>query len=107
VVPCGNGHGTVRDLMLRAATRYNKATGRPPDAWVKVHSLQSADGGLLDPDDRLQDVADDREQIVAVYEQRDPPPGQHRGGDGTSASSDSPVQFTEEIGGCQEAADCY
>ncbi|XP_037083709.1 partitioning defective 3 homolog [Pollicipes pollicipes] len=66
---------------------------QPNDSWVTVHSLKSADGGLLDPDDRLSDVADDREQIVAVYEERDGRASQH--GDGTSASSDgtrSPVQ---------------
>ena len=50
-----------------------------------VHSLQSrSDGGLLDPDDRLVDVADDREQIVAKFEERY---GPHAGGDGASGSS--------------------
>ncbi|KAF0314509.1 Partitioning defective 3 [Amphibalanus amphitrite] len=71
--------------------------GSPTDCWVSVLSLQSSDGGLLDPDDRLSDVADDREQIVAVFEERDGRSALYRGGDGTSASSDgtrSPVQFT-------------
>ena len=72
------------------------------DCWVSVLSLQSSDGGLLDPDDRLSDVADDREQIVAVFEERDGRSALYRGGDGTSASSDgtrSPVQFTVSRGG--------
>ncbi|KAF0309963.1 Partitioning defective 3 [Amphibalanus amphitrite] len=97
VVPCGDGNASVRDLMLQAASRYKKATGKPSDCWVSVLSLQSSDGGLLDPDDRLSDVADDREQIVAVFEERDGRSALYRGGDGTSASSDgtrSPVQFT-------------
>ncbi|XP_037089393.1 LOW QUALITY PROTEIN: partitioning defective 3 homolog [Pollicipes pollicipes] len=97
VVPCGSGNGSVRDLMLRSAARYKKATGRPSDSWVTVHSLKSVDGGLLDPDDRLSDVADDREQIVAVYEEHGGRAAPHGGGDGTSGSSDgtaSPVPLT-------------
>ena len=31
VVPCGDGNGSVRDLMLRATTRYTKAAG-----WVST-----------------------------------------------------------------------
>jgi len=30
---------------------------------VVVHQLKSSDGGILDPDDRLCDVVDDREQV--------------------------------------------
>ena len=33
------------------------------DYWVTVHSLKSLDGGILDQDDRLIDVVDDREQV--------------------------------------------
>ena len=37
---------------------------QPPDYWVSVHNLKSSsDGGILDPDDELCDVADDREQV--------------------------------------------
>ena len=28
VVPCGDGNGSVQDLMLQAASRYKKATGK-------------------------------------------------------------------------------
>ncbi|KAK3864199.1 hypothetical protein Pcinc_030096 [Petrolisthes cinctipes] len=56
------------------------------DSWVTVHNLKQLDGGILDPDDRLSDVADDREQIIALYEEQT---HHHHGGDGTSASSDS------------------
>lgn len=35
-----------------------------PDYWVVVHNLKSSsDGGILDADDTLNDVADDREQV--------------------------------------------
>ena len=34
------------------------------DYWVSVHSLQtSGEGSILDPDDTLSDVVDDREQV--------------------------------------------
>ena len=33
------------------------------DYWVTVHNLKSLDGGILDQDDRLIDVVDDREQV--------------------------------------------
>ncbi|XP_069156548.1 partitioning defective 3 homolog isoform X17 [Procambarus clarkii] len=59
---------------------------QPSDSWVTVHNLKQLDGGILDPDDRLNDVADDREQIIALYEEQ---VHHHHGGDGTSASSDS------------------
>ncbi|KAK8405634.1 hypothetical protein O3P69_001861 [Scylla paramamosain] len=86
VVPCGEGELLVRDLMQKATTRYKKAIAKPSHSWVTVHNLKQLDGGILDPDDRLNDVADDREQIIALYEEQ---PHEHQGGDGTSASSDS------------------
>ncbi|ODN05513.1 Partitioning defective 3 [Orchesella cincta] len=61
-----------------------------PESWVVVHKLKSqSDGGILDPDDKLVDVADDREQIMAIYEEDNDgmPSLQHNAGDGTSASS--------------------
>jgi N-terminal of Par3 and HAL proteins len=33
------------------------------DYWITVHSLKSLDGGILDQDDRIADVVDDREQV--------------------------------------------
>lgn len=33
------------------------------DYWVSVHNLRTIDGGILDPDDSLIDVVDDREQV--------------------------------------------
>ena len=53
-----------------------------PDSWVTVHNLRQLDGGILDPDDCLLDVADDREQIIAVFDEASKP-------DGTSASEKS------------------
>ncbi|XP_063236396.1 partitioning defective 3 homolog B isoform X3 [Bacillus rossius redtenbacheri] len=85
VVPCGNGDIPVRDLINQATLRFKKASGKPADSWVAVHHVQSHEGGILDPDDRLGDVVDDREQIVASYE--DGEGVHHGGGDGASGSS--------------------
>ncbi|XP_044271539.1 partitioning defective 3 homolog B-like isoform X4 [Tribolium madens] len=86
VVPCGHGDILVRDLVREAILRYKKATGKGSDSWVSVHNLQSQGGGILDPDDRLSDVVDDREQILANFEDGDGT-HQHGGGDGASGSS--------------------
>lgn len=53
---------------------------------MSVHNLQSQGGGILDPDDRLSDVADDREQILASFEDGEGA-HLHGGGDGASGSS--------------------
>ncbi|CAB3371897.1 Hypothetical predicted protein [Cloeon dipterum] len=69
-------------------------------SWLAVHSLQSqSDGGILDPDDRLLDVVDDREQIIANYEDDETaqhgrhiagaPPHVGDRGDGASAGGSS------------------
>ncbi|KAM6953114.1 partitioning defective 3 homolog [Aplochiton taeniatus] len=83
VVPCGNGNIKVHNLIEQAAMRYKKAIAKDPGYWVQVHRLEHGDGGILDLDDVLCDVADDKDRLVAVYEEQDP----HHGGDGTSASS--------------------
>ena len=58
------------------------------DAAVIVHHFQSmSGGGILDPDDRLSDVVDDREQIVVNFEDVTNGVIHHGGGDGASGSS--------------------
>uniref|UniRef100_A0A673C4U1 PDZ domain-containing protein n=1 Tax=Sphaeramia orbicularis TaxID=375764 RepID=A0A673C4U1_9TELE len=96
VVPCGNGDIKVHSLIEQAAMRYRKAIAKDPSYWVQVHRLEHGDGGILDVDDVLCDVADDKDRLVAVYEEQDP----HNGGDGTSASStgtQSPEPFASEM----------
>lgn len=59
-----------------------------PDSWTVVHQLQTQSGGILDSDDQVSDVADDREVIIANYEDAGPDPGVPQGGgDGASGSS--------------------
>ncbi|XP_077364951.1 partitioning defective 3 homolog isoform X2 [Festucalex cinctus] len=96
VVPCGDGNMKVTSLVEQAAMRYKRAIAKDPSYWVQVHRLEHRDGGILDLDDVLNDVADDKDRLVAVYEEQDP----HNGGDGTSASStgtQSPEPFSGEL----------
>lgn len=91
VVPCGDGTLLVKDLMREAILRYKKATGRN-DTWLTINSLSSlTGGGLLDPDDRLCDVADDREQIVAHFISGESQV--HVGGDGASSVGTNSPDF--------------
>ncbi|XP_013180607.1 PREDICTED: partitioning defective 3 homolog isoform X1 [Papilio xuthus] len=92
LVPCGAGDLLVRDLVREATHRYKKATGQGPETWVGVRALRASSGGILDPDDRVCDVADDRETLTAECQ------AQHRaaqadGASGSSAGTASPDMF--------------
>ncbi|XP_066511594.1 partitioning defective 3 homolog isoform X2 [Hoplias malabaricus] len=96
VVPCGDGNIKVHTLIQQASMRYRKAIAKDASYWVQVHRLEHGDGGILDLDDVLCDVADDKDRLVAVYEEQEP----HVGGDGTSASStgtQSPDLFSADV----------
>uniref|UniRef100_A0A4W4F8N3 Par-3 family cell polarity regulator alpha, b n=1 Tax=Electrophorus electricus TaxID=8005 RepID=A0A4W4F8N3_ELEEL len=96
VVPCGDGNVQVHTLIQEAAARYRRAIAKDAGYWVQVHRLEHGDGGILDLDDVLCDVADDKDRLVAVYEEQEP----HTGGDGTSASStgtQSPDLFSGDV----------
>ncbi|XP_069067327.1 partitioning defective 3 homolog isoform X3 [Pleurodeles waltl] len=97
VVPCGDGNLQVSSLIQQAVTRYRKAIAKDIGYWVQVHRLEHGDGGILDLDDILCDVADDKDRLVAIFDEQEP----HHGGDGTSASStgtQSPEIFGSELG---------
>ena len=95
VVPCGDGTLLVKDLMHEAILRYKKATGKN-ESTLTINSLSSlTGGGLLDPDDRLCDVADDREQIVAHFVSTDT---NHVGGDGASSVGTNSPDFFHSDG---------
>ncbi|KFO18348.1 Protein S100-A10 [Fukomys damarensis] len=36
--------------------------GKDPGYWVKIHHLEYTDGGILDPDDVLADVVEDKDK---------------------------------------------
>ncbi|XP_047377475.1 partitioning defective 3 homolog isoform X12 [Sciurus carolinensis] len=88
------GHKVLLDDCL---PRLPKRKSEDPNYWIQVHRLEHGDGGILDLDDILCDVADDKDRLVAVFDEQDP----HHGGDGTSASStgtQSPEVFGSELG---------
>ncbi|CAG5895558.1 unnamed protein product [Menidia menidia] len=104
------------NLLQRQIEKRAAVGAYDPSYWVQVHRLEHGDGGILDLDDMLYDVVDDKDRamvtlqmadndsvvptgwfhLVAVYEEQDP----HNGGDGTSASStgtQSPDLFVSEM----------
>uniref|UniRef100_A0A3Q2Y7K5 Par-3 family cell polarity regulator alpha, b n=1 Tax=Hippocampus comes TaxID=109280 RepID=A0A3Q2Y7K5_HIPCM len=83
VVPCGDGNIHVYALVQQAVMRYKKAIAKDASYWLQVHRLEHGDGGILDLDDVLCDVADDKDRLIAIYDEQEP----HHGGDGTSTSS--------------------
>ncbi|XP_056440803.1 partitioning defective 3 homolog [Gadus chalcogrammus] len=94
VVPCGNGTIKVHSLIEQAAMRYKKVIAKDHNYWVQVHRLEHGDGGILDLDDVLCDVADDKDRLVAIYEEQDP----HNGGDGISSTgTQSPEPFPTDL----------
>ncbi|XP_028282472.1 par-3 family cell polarity regulator alpha, b isoform X2 [Parambassis ranga] len=96
VVPCGDGNIKVHTLIQQAVMRYKKAIAKDAGYWLQVHRLEHGDGGILDLDDVLCDVADDKDRLMAVYDEQEP----HHGGDGTSASStgtQSPDLFAADL----------
>ncbi|XP_022112656.2 partitioning defective 3 homolog isoform X3 [Pieris rapae] len=95
LVPCGAGDLLVRDLVREATLRYKKATGQGPETWVGVRALRASSGGILDPDDRVCDVADDRETLTAECTNQAPQPraAQADGASGSSAGTASPDMF--------------
>ncbi|CAK1581808.1 unnamed protein product [Parnassius mnemosyne] len=95
LVPCGAGDLLVRDLVREATHRYKKATGQGPETWVGVRALRASSGGILDPDDRVCDVADDRETLTAECTSQTPQPraAQADGASGSSAGTASPDMF--------------
>lgn len=89
VVPCGDGEISVREVTTLAATRYKKAIGKTNAYWVSVASLKSHEGGILDQDDLIGDVCDDREQLAAIFNEQNGGHYHGSGGDGMSSASDS------------------
>ncbi|KAM6934851.1 partitioning defective 3 homolog B-like [Xenentodon cancila] len=70
VVPCKEGW-TVRDLIHQATQRYRKLVEQEGDFLVRTHHVEYCDGGILDPDDILSDLVEDRDKLMAVYEEQE------------------------------------
>ncbi|CAM2100150.1 unnamed protein product [Caretta caretta] len=63
VVPCKDGRLRVRDLTQQALQRFLKTKEKDPAYWVNIHHLEYTDGGILDPDDVLADVVEDKDKV--------------------------------------------
>ncbi|XP_065493342.1 partitioning defective 3 homolog B isoform X1 [Caloenas nicobarica] len=96
VVPCKDGQLRVRDLTQQALQRYRKAQEKDPASWVNIHHLEYTDGGILDPDDVLADVVEDKDKLIAVYDEEET----HCKTDGTNGNltdRNSPDSFETEV----------
>ncbi|XP_037705713.1 partitioning defective 3 homolog B isoform X2 [Choloepus didactylus] len=96
VVPCKEGQLRVRELTQQALQRYLKTREKDPGYWVKIHHLEYTDGGILDPDDVLADVVEDKDKLIAVFDEQEPlhkieSPG------GNPADRQSPDAFETEV----------
>ncbi|XP_049583325.1 partitioning defective 3 homolog B isoform X1 [Syngnathus scovelli] len=70
VVPCKDGW-TVRDLIQQATQRYRKLLEQEGEFLVRTHHVEYCDGGILDPDDILSDLVEDKDKLMAVYEEQE------------------------------------
>ncbi|XP_026231725.1 partitioning defective 3 homolog B-like isoform X3 [Anabas testudineus] len=92
VVPCKEGW-TVRDLIQQATQRYRKLLEQEGDFLVRTHHVEYCDGGILDPDDILSDLVEDKDKLMAVYEEQE---AQQRGTANTSLAP-SPDLYQSEL----------
>ncbi|XP_076602552.1 partitioning defective 3 homolog B-like isoform X1 [Chaetodon auriga] len=92
VVPCKEGW-TVRDLIQQATQRYRKLLEQEGDFLVRTHHVEYCDGGILDPDDILSDLVEDKDKLMAVYEEQE---AQQRGVANTSLTP-SPDPYQSEL----------
>ncbi|KAL6100567.1 pard3 [Pungitius sinensis] len=67
VVPCKQGW-TVRDLIQQATQRYRKLLEQEGDFVVRTHHVEYCDGGILDPDDVLSDLVEDKDKVTTSQE---------------------------------------
>uniref|UniRef100_A0A672GZQ9 PDZ domain-containing protein n=1 Tax=Salarias fasciatus TaxID=181472 RepID=A0A672GZQ9_SALFA len=91
VVPCKEGW-TVRDLIQQATQRYRKLLEQEGDFLVRTHHVEYCDGGILDPDDILSDLVEDKDKLMAVYEEQE---AQQRGVANNSQASSPDLYQTE------------
>ncbi|KAM4537845.1 par-3 family cell polarity regulator beta a isoform 2-T3 [Fundulus diaphanus] len=99
VVPCKAGW-TVRELIEQATRRYRRIIEQQHrEIPVNIHHLEYTDGGILDIDDLLSDLVEDREKLVAVFAE------DQRGG--TESPAESTSNSFSSDGGSPEAMQYY
>uniref|UniRef100_A0A3Q4MI36 PDZ domain-containing protein n=1 Tax=Neolamprologus brichardi TaxID=32507 RepID=A0A3Q4MI36_NEOBR len=62
VVPCKAGW-TVRDLIEQATRRYRRILEQRGETAMQTHHLEYMEGGILDMDDLLSDLVEDRDKV--------------------------------------------
>ncbi|XP_053085975.1 par-3 family cell polarity regulator beta a isoform X2 [Pangasianodon hypophthalmus] len=98
VVPCKDGW-IVRDLIHQATQRYKKIVEQDGEFLVRTHHVEYADGGILDPDDMLTDLLEDKDKLIAVYEEAELQPRAAVSPGGSVASGySSPYASEPELG---------
>ncbi|KAM6461847.1 partitioning defective 3 homolog B isoform 2-T2 [Liasis olivaceus] len=96
VVPCKDGQIRVRDLTHQALQRYLRTKEKNPSYWVNVHHLEYTDGGILDPDDILADVVEDKDKLIAMYDEQDAFP-KSDDTNGSLTEGNSPDAFETDV----------
>ncbi|XP_061841077.1 par-3 family cell polarity regulator beta a isoform X1 [Nerophis lumbriciformis] len=100
VVPCKPGW-TVRDLIDQATRRYRRILDQHGRSAVNTHHLEYTDGGILDMDDPLTDLVEDRDKLVALFDvQRgmtDSPRESISNGESSAAPSPEPLNYYSHL----------
>ncbi|KAF7650438.1 hypothetical protein LDENG_00125970 [Lucifuga dentata] len=97
VVPCKAGW-TIRDLIDQATRRYRKIMEQQGGYAVRTHHLEYGEGGILDMDDLLADLVEDRDKLVAVFDEvqraaMDSPSDSASNGHSSSTPSPEPAHY--------------
>ncbi|KAM9836036.1 par-3 family cell polarity regulator beta a [Aulostomus maculatus] len=100
VVPCKPGW-TVRDLIEQATRRYRRILEEHGERVVKTHHLEYCEGGIMDMDDLLTDLVEDRDKLVAVFDiqrgRTDSPREIMSNGSSSAAPSPEPLHYYSHL----------
>ncbi|XP_028985382.1 par-3 family cell polarity regulator beta a isoform X2 [Betta splendens] len=97
VVPCKPGW-TVRDLVEQATRRYHRIVEQHGGSEVRTHHLEYGEGGILDMDDLVSELVEDRDKLVAVFDsvqqqRTDTPTDNMSNGSSSSNPSPEPMHY--------------
>ncbi|CAN9498417.1 unnamed protein product [Ophioblennius macclurei] len=101
VVPCKPAW-TVRDLTEQATRRYRRILEQSGGSEIKTHHLEYSEGGILDMDDLLSDLVEDRDKLVAVFQEAqygrtDSPRETMSNGFSSNAPSPEPLHYYSHL----------
>ncbi|KAF7654527.1 hypothetical protein LDENG_00068630 [Lucifuga dentata] len=58
-------------VVVPSTLRYRKLLEQEGNFRVHTHHVEYCDGGILDPDDILSDLVEDKDKLMAVYEEQE------------------------------------